>query len=429
MKVETPKNNRAHSEYFDSGSEWLGRIPTGWRVVRSKSLFTQRKERAFPGDEQLTASQEFGVIPQKEFMEKDGHRVTQVITGMDILKHVEPNDFVISMRSFQGGIELSKHRGCISSAYVALIPSEKIDPTFFSFLLKSKTYIQALQRTTNLVRDGQALRFENFSLVDLPLIPLSEQREIASFLRKKISQVDLVIQKKEHLIQLLKEKRTALISNVVTRGLNPKTKLKQSGIDWLSNIPEEWRIMRVKHVFRLSNEKNNGADVPLLSLTQKGIKTRDLSTNEGQWAANYENYTRVRVGDIVFNPMDLVSGSVDNSTMEGIISLGYTVLRPFKEMEHKFYKYYFKWHYLQRIFFPFGQGVSTDHRWTLKDKTLMNFPIVYPPLEEQEVIGKYIEGKEKSFFNAENLILSQIEKLKEYRSSLIYSAVTGKIAL
>lgn len=200
----------------DSGVEWLGMVPEHWEVWQSRRLFTQRKERLMAEDEQLTASQKYGVIPQKLFMELEDQRVMQVFTGSEILKHVEPNDFVISMRTFQGGIEHSAYRGCVSSAYVPLIPSKKVLPEFFRYLFKSLTYIQALQSTTNLVRDGQALRFDNFAQVPLPVVTLDEQHRIVDFLDSETNKIDKLIEKSKKSIELAKEHRTALISAAVT---------------------------------------------------------------------------------------------------------------------------------------------------------------------------------------------------------------------
>lgn len=169
----------------DSGVAWLGEIPEHWGVSKSQWLFSLRKEKARPDDEQLTASQHFGIVYQKDYMAQ-GSRVVQVVLGNDILKHVEPDDFVISMRSFQGGIEWSNLRGKISSAYVMLIPQKQyVYSPYFRWLLKSHNYILALQSTSNLVRDGQALRYDNFRMVDLPLVPLDEQKAIADYLNKK----------------------------------------------------------------------------------------------------------------------------------------------------------------------------------------------------------------------------------------------------
>ena len=147
-----------YPKYKPSGVAWLGHVPEHWGVGQSRRIFALRTERALESDRQLTASQKYGVIYQEDFMQMEGQRVVQVIKGADILKHVEPGDFVISMRSFQGGIEWCKCRGCISSAYVMLVPCKRVHGPFFFYLLKSSLYIQALQTTSNLVRDGQALR-------------------------------------------------------------------------------------------------------------------------------------------------------------------------------------------------------------------------------------------------------------------------------
>lgn len=200
----------------DSGVEWLGEIPVHWGISKSQWLFSLRKEKARPDDEQLTASQHQGIMYQKDYMAR-GSRVVQVVLGNDILKHVEPDDFVISMRSFQGGIEWSNLRGKISSAYVMLIPQKQyVYSPYFRWLLKSRNYILALQSTSNLVRDGQALRYDNFRMVDLPLVPLDEQRAIADYLNKKVSKLDSIIADVTEQIEKLKEYRQSVISEVVT---------------------------------------------------------------------------------------------------------------------------------------------------------------------------------------------------------------------
>lgn len=203
----------------------------------------------------------------------------------------------------------------------------------------------------------------------------------------------------------------------------------KTGFQWLNDAPKEWKIYRVKNLFSISKEKNQGEDIDVLSLTQKGIIRRDISTNEGQIASSYENYTRIRVGDLVLNPMDLQTGFVDASLHEGVISLAYTVLRPLSKSKvfTDYYKYYFQWHYYQKILFNFGQGVSPAHRWTLKDEVLLNFPILCPPIEVQKETAHFLEKKLEIIQKI--LSFAEIEKLKEYRSSLIYHAVTGKIKI
>lgn len=204
-------------QYKDSGVNWIPQIPEHWNMVYSKKLFAQRKDKAFPNDIQLTSSQKYGIISQDEFMKREGRRLTVVMTGSDILKHVGIGDFVISMRSFQGGLEYSYVEGKISSAYVMLIPNkEKVYDEYFKWLLKSKSYIKALQGTSDLVRDGQALRYANFAKVYLPEIPLKEQKAIADYITSEVSKIDNALPTFQKKIELLREYRTRLISDVVT---------------------------------------------------------------------------------------------------------------------------------------------------------------------------------------------------------------------
>ena len=205
------------AELKESGTHWVKHIPKHWEMVYSKKLFAERKDKAFPGDEQLTASQKYGIIPQRVFMEREGRRVTVVMTGSDILKHVGKGDFVLSMRSFQGGLEYSHVEGKISSAYVMLIPREgRVYDEYFKWLLKSRQYIKALQGTADLVRDGQALRYANFAKVPLPIVPLDEQKRIADHIECETVKIDNAIPKIQKEINLLREYRTRLISDVVT---------------------------------------------------------------------------------------------------------------------------------------------------------------------------------------------------------------------
>ena len=200
-----------------SGYKWIGNIPKHWNMVYAKQLFSQRKDRAFEEDEQLTASQKYGIISQKEFMDIEGRQVMQVLKGEEILKHVEKGDFVISMRSFQGGLEYSEVSGKISSAYVMLIPNrDKVYDRYYKWLFKSKKYISALQGTSNLIRDGQALRFSNFVQVYLPSLDLDEQKQIADYLDNICPKIDNEIEKREKLLEKVMEYKKSLIYEVVT---------------------------------------------------------------------------------------------------------------------------------------------------------------------------------------------------------------------
>ena len=177
----------------DSGIEWLGYIPAHWAVVPAKALFAQSKETRHKTDVQLTASQKYGIISQEDYMEKQSYKIVLADKGLENWKHVEPNDFIISLRSFQGGLEISYISGCITWHYIVLKPKAGVEPEYFKWLFKSPRYIQALQRTANFIRDGQDLRFSNFVQVPLPLIPMEEQKEIAEYLNRETARIDSII--------------------------------------------------------------------------------------------------------------------------------------------------------------------------------------------------------------------------------------------
>lgn len=204
------------AEMKDSGNEWLGYIPSHWRVAPAKALFAQSKEIRHETDAQLTASQKYGIISQDDYMERQNYKIVLADKGLENWKHVEPNDFIISLRSFQGGLEISYIPGCITWHYIVLKPKAGVEPEYFKWLFKSPRYIQALQRTGNFIRDGQDLRFSNFVQVPLPLIPMEEQKEIAEYLNRETARIDSIIADVTEQIEKLKEYRQSVISEVVT---------------------------------------------------------------------------------------------------------------------------------------------------------------------------------------------------------------------
>ena len=203
-------------DFKDSGLTWLKKIPVTWKIAPSKALFSQSNERKYDGDEQLTSSQKYGIISQKDYMEREQSRVVIATQGIENWKHVEPNDFIISLRSFQGGLEKSDISGCITWHYIVLRPKKDVYPEYFKWLLKSSKYINALQSTCNFIRDGQDLRFSNFVQVPLFIIPMKEQKEIAEYLNLKIPQIDMLISEKQSLIEDLEFYKKSLIYEVVT---------------------------------------------------------------------------------------------------------------------------------------------------------------------------------------------------------------------
>lgn len=210
------KGVRGDRPMKESGIEWVPMIPADWDIIPSKRLFADSDERKRPDDELLTASQKYGVISQQQYMEREKARVVLATQGIENWKHVEPYDFIISLRSFQGGLEMSEVSGCITWHYIVLKPLRPIHSFYFKWLFKSKLYIKALQRTCNFIRDGQDLRYSNFVQVPLFIPPMEEQKEIADALNIRCAEIDALIQKKVHFISELESYKKSLIYEYVT---------------------------------------------------------------------------------------------------------------------------------------------------------------------------------------------------------------------
>lgn len=211
------KGIRPNRPLKDSGVPWIGKIPDEWRVVPSRHLFRESKKTRIEGDEMLAATQKFGVIPQSEYMKRIGARIVSASKDLDKWKHVDAGDFVISLRSFQGGLELCTIRGCVTWHYIVLKQNMgPLDRSFFKWLFKSRPYIRALQMTSDYIRDGQDLRYSNFKKVPLMLPLIAEQQEIADYLDKKCAEIDEMIARHTGIIEKLKELKVSLIANVVT---------------------------------------------------------------------------------------------------------------------------------------------------------------------------------------------------------------------
>lgn len=204
------------AEMKDSGVKWLPKIPKHWKVIPSKYLFANSDIRRQTGDEQLTASQKYGIITQKDYTAKENAQIVLATQGLEKWKHVEPNDFIISLRSFQGGLEMSEITGCITWHYVVLKAQKEVCHKYYKWLFKSARYINALQGTCNFIRDGQDLRFSNFALVPLFELPLAEQQQIADYLDTKCSEIDAIIADKKRQRGILAEYKKSLIYEYVT---------------------------------------------------------------------------------------------------------------------------------------------------------------------------------------------------------------------
>ena len=417
----------------DSGIEWIGEIPEGWRTINPKALFTQRKDKAQKGERQLTSSQQYGILYQDDYMELTGSKVVTVEKDFDILKHVEAGDFVISMRSFQGGLEYSTKSGAISSAYVMLVPNlELVYPRFYRWLLKSSVYIDALQRTTNMVRDGQAMRYSNFAQVRLFTLPLDEQKSRADFLDLECSSIDKILFKTRSSIEEYKKLKQAVITQAVTKGVRSEREMKDSGVEWIGEIPVDWEISRIKYVsiFEPSCDFRKLTPETIITYSpMECIKNGTFERKTSLYGNLAHTLTPFQNGDIV---MAKVTPCFENGNiaimneLQSGYGLGSSELFVFRPQNINT-RYLFYW--LQNKLFVHQACATMTGTGGLKrisPSFVKNCNIHYPSTAEQAQIAAYLDTK---CAKIDRLIAKKEQLVKEldsYKKSLIYEVVTGK---
>lgn len=395
---------------------WFVKFPSHWNLVPAKRLFPESKERAQESDEQLSATQEYGVIPQSEFMRLAGRRVVQLLSNIELRKRVEVDDFVISMRSFQGGLERAWACGGIRSSYVVLRPVESVFVGYYQFLFKSDVYIQALQSTANFIRDGQDMNYQNFVLIDLPYPPYEEQRQIAAFLQYEITKIDALIAEQEKLIALLKEKRQAVISHAVTKGLNPDAPMKDSGVEWLGEVPEHWKVASLRWFINIAS----GDGLPNTNFESEANQEnayRVIGGNGTMGFTKYINTTQIafavgRVGALCGNVhlIDEPCWITDNA-----LKISY-----WSQFDSKYL-------YFLLTAAKLNEYANRSAQPLITGEQVKSLKIVIPPSQEQIQIGEYINIELNRFALLVEEAEYAIQLMQERRIALISAAVTGKI--
>ena len=256
----------------------------------------------------------------------------------------------------------------------------------------------------------------------------AEQQKIVDFLDEKVGEIDSVIAKTKETIEDYKKYKQAIITDAVTKGIYDTVTLKATENVHIDKIPAHWDMKKLKYVFYIKKDIAGKEGYDILSITQKGIKIKDISINEGQLAESYSNYQLVNVGDFAMNHMDLLTGWVDVSKYSGVTSPDYRVFNFIDKSAYckEYYLYLMQMCYMNKIFYGLGQGVSNLGRWRLQADKFLNFTIPMPPLCEQREIAEYLDEKcseiDKLVAKKEELLVD----LESYKKSLIYEYVTGK---
>lgn len=418
---------KRYPKYKESGATWLGQVPEHWEVKRLKRVFFETREKASQGDEQLAATQKYGVVSQAQFMKDQDQKLVLALKGTENFKHVEKDDFVISLRAFEGGIERSSQPGCVSPAYTVIRSKGSATPAFAARLLKTPEFISQISMTYDGIREGKAIKFKDAGPVPLPIPPLSEQACIANFLDGVLAKMDSAIASQEKMIELLKERRSAIITQAVTKGLDPKAKMKDSGIPWLGQVPANWEVKKLTHTAVESGTKNAGmVEDNLLSLSYGQIIRKDIDSNEGLLPASFEGYQIVEKGDTVLRLTDLQN---DQKSLRagfvserGIITSAYCAVRP-TAVSGRWLFNALRAADLLKVFYSMGGGV----RQSLDFESIKRIEIPIPSREEQLAIDAYLIAEESRIRSTISSQERMIELLKERRSAVISQAVTGQI--
>lgn len=412
----------------DSGVEWIGKIPNSWAFDKVKYHFsnTKRIVGTKVNEYQRLALTLKGVIKRSKD-DNEGLQPSE-FRGYQILKNGELVFKLIDLQNTATSrVGLSSYTGIVSPAYIVLNGKDSILPSF-----AEKYFLSMWHRNIfNHLGDSGVrsnLNAQELLNVSIAYPNITEQHKIADFLDHKCSEIDALTVDIQTQIEILKEYKKSLIYRYISTGFSKDSKLKETDSKIWSKIPSSWKLVDIKYLFNIVKRIAGKEGFDVLSVTQSGLKIKDITSGEGQLANDYSGYQFVYPGDFVMNHMDLLTGWVDLSKMFGVTSPDYRVFKLKDQQSHidSYYKYVMQCCYLNRIFYSLGQGVANLGRWRLQTSSFNNFKIPVPPVHEQKKIADFLDQKCSEIDQTISEKQQQLETLAEYKKSLIYEYVTGK---
>lgn len=418
---------KRYDEYKDLELPWLANpVPSHWSVKRHKNILA--KHRDYIG--------KHGKAFQMLSLTLNGVIVRDLSTGKgkfskDVDKYVvvSPGDFVFCLFDVDETprtVGLSKHGGMITGAYDIFTPHD-INSEFFYYYYLSLDNVKALKPLYTGLR--KVIGYSAFMGMYLPAPPREEQEQIVRYLDWKISKINHLIHGYQKQIALLKEHRLTVINNAVTKGIHSEVSMQHIDSNWMGDIPAHWRVDKVKQHFHIKKEIAGKEGYDVISITQQGLKVKDISLNEGQMAQSYSKYQFVHPSEYAMNHMDLLTGYIGLSAFDGVTSPDYRVfvLDDIEGCNKHYYLYIFQLGYKRKIFYGLGRGAANKGRWRMPAINFKNFEIPVPTIEEQNEIVEWVSQKEAKFDLLISKVEKQIELLLEYRTRLISDVVTGQI--
>ncbi|MEQ3499468.1 restriction endonuclease subunit S [Tenacibaculum sp. SSH1-16] len=425
---------QCYPSYKDSGVEWLGEIPEHWKLTRLGTRFKERRTKVSDKDYPALSVTKNGVVPQLSNAAKtnDG----------DNRKLVKEGDFVINSRSDRKGSSgIALQNGSVSLINIVIKPID-IHPIYCNYLLKSYGFVEEFYRMGHgIVADLWTTRYDEMKAILVGIPPLQEQTAIATFLDDKTQKIEEAITIKEQQIALLKERKQILIHKVVTRGLDDSVPLKDSGVDWIGKIPEHWNCIKFKFIIRTkarlgwkglkASEYVDKSDYGFLSTPN--IKGKKIDFNQAYYITKRRYLESpeimLQLGDVLLvkDGSTLgISNIVVELPIKCTVNSSIAVLRVMNNVSlmPEYLNFFLKSQTCQRIIEKKKDGMGVPH---LFQSDINNFSIPVFSMQEQKKITGHIEDKTNKIDQVISLKQEEIEKLKEYKSSLINSVVTGKV--
>ena len=418
---------REYENYTLAPVPWIEKMPLHWKLVRGKHLYQKMQRPTSNIDEVVTCFRDGTVTLRKN------RRITGFTESLKEIGYqgIKKSDLVIHvMDAFAGSIGVSDSDGKGTPVYNVCQAKGDSNNQYYALLLREMArtgFIQSLYRG---IRERSSdFRFEVFAAQFYPVPPRPEQDQIVRFLDWKVSSINKLIGVNQKQIECLNEKLLTVVNDLLTHGVKQNRAYMKTNMDWASEIPLEWEISRVRNHFEILKRIAGSEGFDVFSVTQQGLKVRNINLYEGQLAANYSGYQFVYPGEFAMNHMDLLTGGVGIADHLGVTSPDYRVFRLFDE-ERCYAAYYlkiFQLCYRRHAFYRFGRGAANVGRWRLPASAFKNFEIPLPPYDEQIEIVRAIEIEEHKIKTVIDCLQQEIDVLKEFKKRLIADVVTGKI--
>ena len=407
----------------DSGIEWLGEVPAGWEIVPGKRILTILQRPVNEDDGVVTCFRD-GEVTLRVNRRTEGFTVALKEIGY---QGVEPGDLVVhGMDGFAGSIGISDSRGK-ASPVLNVMDSDQ-DKRFLMYYMRGLAYQDVYMALSDGIRVRSCnLSWKKLAALRFALPPLGEQRRIADFLDEKCAQIDRAIAAAEQSIQEYKAYKNSVVFQAVTKGLDPNAIMKDSGVEWLGEIPAEWELRQAGQLADQTKNPNEGmAETNLLSLSYGKVKRRDINATDGLLPASFETYNIIEPDDIVLRFTDLQNDQkslrVGRATECGIITSAYVTVRPFDSSCSRYMYYALHAYDLRKGFYGMGAGVRQGLKW--QEAKYIKLP--WPVETEQHRIADILDKKCTQIDRAVEVKQAIINELKSYKKSLIYEVVTGK---